>query len=433
MRRSASQPVGLVLTLVLLSVALTGCFQPIGTALQPTAVGDIQSGPILVPTQIILTETPVAVAVETTPTPDIPSTQELFPPTQVPTARALPTLPPPTATETPIPTLTDLPTFTPIPTETPIPTLALPTAAPTETETPIPPTATDLPTFTPIPTDTPIPPTATDLPTFTPFPTDTPIPPTATALPTETPFQLALAPTLTPVPPTPVPPTPTREANIPPSPTLFLPTLAPSATPAAVAQGGDVQATLNAQATQIFAIVTATAAFNLTATSQALGTFSPGSIIPTQPPAIFPTAAPTLNIPVPPGLTSGADGTINANCVYTVAPGDRLFRIALRFNTTVRALARANGILNVDLLSINQELVIPGCGAPNDPTFNTANITPIIGPGGTVTGNEYIVQKGDNLFRISLRFGIPLQKIARDNAIFNVNLIFVGQKLLLIP
>jgi LysM repeat protein len=44
---------------------------------------------------------------------------------------------------------------------------------------------------------------------------------------------------------------------------------------------------------------------------------------------------------------------------YVVAPGDNLFRIALKFGTSVQALAAANNIGNVNLIFIGQTLKIP--------------------------------------------------------------------------
>jgi len=44
---------------------------------------------------------------------------------------------------------------------------------------------------------------------------------------------------------------------------------------------------------------------------------------------------------------------------YTVAPGDNLFRISLRFNVPLDALMRANGITNSNLIYVGQVLRIP--------------------------------------------------------------------------
>jgi LysM repeat protein len=44
---------------------------------------------------------------------------------------------------------------------------------------------------------------------------------------------------------------------------------------------------------------------------------------------------------------------------YLVQPGDNLFRISLRFNRSMAAIASANGITNYSLIYAGQVLVIP--------------------------------------------------------------------------
>src|SRR5262245_26649488 len=56
--------------------------------------------------------------------------------------------------------------------------------------------------------------------------------------------------------------------------------------------------------------------------------------------------------------------TVATEAVYTVKPGETLFRIALRFHTTVQALATANKIANPALIYAGQQLHIPGAAAP---------------------------------------------------------------------
>lgn len=403
MRQHAFQYVGFAALLALLSLTLSGCFQPIGTALQPTAVSNIPN-PVFVPTE----ETVVAIVpTETEAVEPPPATSELFPPTatlpQQPTFTRTPS-------ETPVPTdVFFVATFTPSPTETPTPT-------PTFTDTPTPtPTFTDTPSATP--TETP-----TELPTLF-------IPTSEPATPTETPFSLPLVLTETPTPipsatlfiPTIEPATPTPT----PSATLFIPTIEPAPTEVAqVFPTSETQATLDAQATEIIGIVTATAEANATATSAALGTgVPPPSGFET--PVIPVTAIPPFGTPIA-GAGDGAGGVLDDRCYYTVVPGDRLIRIALRFGTTIRALARANGIVNVDLLSIGQRLLIPNCAiafAPPPPAVPPTEM-PVVGG-----LREYVVQKGDNLFRLSLRFGTTVNRLAEINRIRNVNLIYTGQRL----
>jgi LysM repeat protein len=205
-----------------------------------------------------------------------------------------------------------------------------------------------------------------------------------------------------------------------------------------------VQATLFAQATEILAGVTQTAAFDLTATATALGTGLPveggtGGVATTVPATLAPgtnlaqTTATPQGTPGAPG--SGAAGAITGDCVYTVAEGDRLFRIAIRFNTTPEAIARANGIVNMDLIRPAQQLRIPNCNGTPTPTT-----TPSVGTGGAATpipgtgggsGQVYIVREGDTLFGIATRYRVRVMALAQANGISNINLIFIGQRLVI--
>ncbi len=45
--------------------------------------------------------------------------------------------------------------------------------------------------------------------------------------------------------------------------------------------------------------------------------------------------------------------------VHIVQPGDNLYRLALRYNTTIWAIAQANNIPNVNLIYVGQRLIIP--------------------------------------------------------------------------
>ena len=51
---------------------------------------------------------------------------------------------------------------------------------------------------------------------------------------------------------------------------------------------------------------------------------------------------------------------------HTVAPGETLSAIAARYGVTVRALAQANGITDVNRITAGQRLAIPGSGAASD-------------------------------------------------------------------
>jgi putative chitinase len=130
-------------------------------------------------------------------------------------------------------------------------------------------------------------------------------------------------------------------------------------------------------------------------------------------PVVFVTATPPA--PVPP---------LGSNNVYVVKPGDTLTRIARLFNTTVPTLAQLNGIVYVNQIQVGQQLVVPSAVSPI-PATQPAPQPP---PAPVI----HVVRPGDTLQRIAFQYGRTVWDIARANNIQNINLIYVGQ-ILIIP
>jgi len=97
--------------------------------------------------------------------------------------------------------------------------------------------------------------------------------------------------------------------------------------------------------------------------------------------------------------------------VHIVRRGETLDTIARMYGTTVDAIARANGIVNPNHIYVGQSLTIPG------------------GTGAPTGGQTYVVQPGDTLSSIAVRFGTTAWAIAYANNLPNVNIIYVGQTL----
>jgi len=190
-----------------------------------------------------------------------------------------------------------------------------------------------------------------------------------------------------------------------------------------------VMATSNAMSTNIVLGITITAGSYQTLTATFAGTGLPADQSQNQPTQQqIQGATPIPGIPQTPqgtaGLAgSGAAGFISPDCIYTVVTGDRLFRIALRFNETTEEVARANGIVNPDLILPDQKFTIPFCNATPVPpgAINPAN--------GVNGGKVYVVNQGDTLYAISVRYGTTVSALAQANAIANINLIYIGQTL----
>jgi LysM repeat protein len=138
---------------------------------------------------------------------------------------------------------------------------------------------------------------------------------------------------------------------------------------------------------------------------------------PTQAPA---TQAPApTNTPSPPPATAAPAQTTGTG-VHVVQRGENLFRIALRYGTTVQAIASANGIANPQQIYVGQRLVIPGASGQPAPAPQ---------PG----GSTHVVRAGENLFRIALRYNLNYHYLAQYNGITNPSQIRVGQVLRIPP
>ncbi len=114
--------------------------------------------------------------------------------------------------------------------------------------------------------------------------------------------------------------------------------------------------------------------------------------------------------------SADATTTTTIPATHTVAAGENLYRIGLKYGISWVAIANANNLANPNILRVGQVLTLPGSTTPG----------PTPSPG---TETTYVVQPGDNLYRIGLRFGISWVQIAEANGLVNPNVIRVGDEL----
>ncbi len=107
---------------------------------------------------------------------------------------------------------------------------------------------------------------------------------------------------------------------------------------------------------------------------------------------------------------------------YSIVQGDWLSRIARDFGSSVEALLAANGLTDKDLIFPEQKLIIP----VGDGTGVAA-----IDDGLAGADAFYTVEPGDTLRAIAAEFDTSLEAIVAANEIEEINLIFVGQRLIL--
>ncbi len=99
---------------------------------------------------------------------------------------------------------------------------------------------------------------------------------------------------------------------------------------------------------------------------------------------------------------------------HQVRAGETLGSIAARYGVSVWAIARANGLANINYIYVGQWLRIPIC-RPSAPPSGSYRI--------------HIVRPGETLSLIAARYGVSMWELARINGIRNVNRIYVGQRL----
>ena len=116
-------------------------------------------------------------------------------------------------------------------------------------------------------------------------------------------------------------------------------------------------------------------------------------------------------------------------CYHRVRPGETIYCIARAYGVDPWAITAHNGIVNPNLIHAGQVLAIPNAYAwvPPGPTC-VRQYHP--GPGHPYTcATYYTVVSGDNLYRISLHYGVNMWRIARCNGIYNLNYIRAGDVL----
>lgn len=155
-----------------------------------------------------------------------------------------------------------------------------------------------------------------------------------------------------------------------------------------------------------------------------------GLVIPVRLVPTTETPSPTSEIVTLTPTTPPTGGVTPGDGIYVVQPGDTLLNIARRFNTTLGTLVQLNGISNPNRIFVGQRLQLPFSTPEPRPTVVAP--TQVVPPTATAVPPQpttYVVQPGDNLFRISLRFDVSLVQLANANNITNYNRIFVGQVL----
>ena len=134
-------------------------------------------------------------------------------------------------------------------------------------------------------------------------------------------------------------------------------------------------------------------------------------------------------------------------CVYSVLPGDNLFRLSIAFGTTVEAFFEEND-LESDALQIGQLLLVPGCertepeapapgpivvatAAPEEeaasPTDSSAGTIILVPEGPQI----HVISAGETWASIALRYELSVDELLDANESFISDPIVAGQELVI--
>jgi LysM repeat protein len=119
-------------------------------------------------------------------------------------------------------------------------------------------------------------------------------------------------------------------------------------------------------------------------------------------------------------LVIPTSGAASQSGGHVVAAGETLTSIALRYGTSVAALAAANGLRETDFIYVGQVLIIPG--------GTSSGSAPSSG-GCAVYHN---VQYGDTLSGIAWRYGTTINALMQANNLYS-DIIYQGQRLCVPP
>ncbi len=112
--------------------------------------------------------------------------------------------------------------------------------------------------------------------------------------------------------------------------------------------------------------------------------------------------------------------------VYIVQPGDTLASIALRYGLATVDLAKANGLINPNLVYVGQPIVIPAATPPATATPSTPRAKLA-----SIANRLHIVQADETLFGIALKYGTTIQSFIDANQLSNAGFIVAGQPLII--
>ena len=126
-----------------------------------------------------------------------------------------------------------------------------------------------------------------------------------------------------------------------------------------------------------------------------------------------------VEVTLTPSQTTSSQNRTQSSTYYTVRYGDNLSSIASRYGVSTGQLQSWNGIANANRIYVGQRLVVKKGASQTTSAQNR-----------TQSSTYYTVRYGDFASTIAQRNGISLAQLKSWNNIYNINLIYPGQRLI---
>ena len=137
-----------------------------------------------------------------------------------------------------------------------------------------------------------------------------------------------------------------------------------------------------------------------------------------------------------PQMTQKGQVPTNLSKTYTVQIGDTLWSIAEKNYSSGynwKDISDENKLVNPSMIEVGQVLTLPSVPAKTTTMTPIADVQKVADDkGGVISGDTYVVQKGDSLWSVSVRAygdGYQWTKLAQMNQVKNPDVIYVGEVL----
>ncbi|HHV62858.1 MAG TPA: LysM peptidoglycan-binding domain-containing protein [Firmicutes bacterium] len=137
------------------------------------------------------------------------------------------------------------------------------------------------------------------------------------------------------------------------------------------------------------------------------------------------------SLPGAPGTGTARDGSDwqRGMKYYRVRQGDTLWIIARKNGTTIYRLRQLNPGLWSDILEVGQVIIIDTTGTPGPVDNGSPAWQP--GRGSGISSVIHIVEPGDTLWQIAVKYQASVRDIMNWNGITDPNTLWVGQRLII--